>query len=436
MKISIVEPKTPFYNFYSAVIKHLPLLGPIYLGTMLKNDGHDVTVYNENIKEIDYSQIKDSDVLGISMITSTAPRGYEIAKKFRQLNPRGKVLIGGSHATFLPEEAAQYADHVVTGEGESIICDLVRNGGEKIIAGSPVENLDDLPFPDFSIVDGFKKRPPLTPISTSRGCPFDCTFCSVTAMFGRKYRFRSTDSVIEELSRLKHKHVFFYDDNFDANKPRTKELLTQMIKHKITPPWIAQVRADVAKDEELVELMARANCRQLAIGFESVNPEVLKSYNKRQTPEDIKTCIKVLHKYGIKIHGMFISDGYTDIYHRLGIDSLQLCILVPILGSKLYTAIKSSGRLLSDRFPHDWKLFDGGHVVHWPDNLSPPEMQRQTIQALKNYYSRVNMAKLFLRGKWVDFRFRQIGHDIIKKWEAQNGDYVTKLEQIPPTFAH
>ncbi len=436
MKISIVEPKTPFYNFYSAVIKHLPLLGPIYLGTILKNDGHDVTVYNENIKELDYSRIKDSDVLGISMITSTAPRGYEIAKKFRQLNPRGKVLIGGSHATFLPEEAAQYADHVVTGEGESIICDLVRNGGEKIIAGSPVENLDDLPFPDFSIVDGFKKRPPLTPISTSRGCPFDCTFCSVTAMFGRKYRFRSTDSVIEELSRLKHKHVFFYDDNFDANKPRTKELLTQMIKHKITPPWIAQVRADVAKDEELVALMARANCRQLAIGFESVNPEVLKSYNKRQTPEDIKTCIKVLHKYGIKIHGMFISDGYTDIYHRLGIDSLQLCILVPILGSKLYTAIKSSGRLLSDRFPHDWKLFDGGHVVHWPDNLSPPEMQRQTVQALKSYYSRVNMAKLFLRGKLVDFRFRQMGHDIIKKWEAQNGDYVTKLEQIPPTFAH
>ena len=436
MKISIVEPKTPFYNFYSAVIKHLPLLGPIYLGTILKNDGHDVTVYNENIKELDYSRIKDSDVLGISMITSTAPRGYEIAQKFRQFNPRGKVLIGGSHATFLPEEAAQYADHVVTGEGESIICDLVRNGGEKIIAGSPVENLDDLPFPDFSIVDGFKKRPPLTPISTSRGCPFDCTFCSVTAMFGRKYRFRSTDSVIEELSRLKHKHVFFYDDNFDANKPRTKELLTQMIKHKITPPWIAQVRADVAKDEELVALMARANCRQLAIGFESVNPEVLKSYNKRQTPEDIKTCIKVLHKYGIKIHGMFISDGYTDIYHRLGIDSLQLCILVPILGSKLYTAIKSSGRLLSDRFPHDWKLFDGGHVVHWPDNLSPPEMQRQTVQALKNYYSRVNMAKLFVRGKWVDFRFRQMGHDIIKKWEAQNGDYVTKLEQIPPTFAH
>ena len=435
MKISIVEPKTPFYNFYSAVVKHLPLLGPIYLGTILKNEGHDVTVYNENIKEIDYSQIKDSDVLGISMITSTAPRGYKIAEKFRQLNPRGRVIIGGSHATFLPEEAAQYADHVVTGEGESVICDLVKSGGEKIISGSRVENLDDLPFPDFSLIDGVdisKKRLQITPVSTSRGCPFDCTFCSVTAMFGRKYRFRSTESVIEEISQFKHRRIFFYDDNFDANKPRTKELLKQMIKNKITPPWIAQVRADVAKDEEMVALMAQANCSQLCIGFESLNPEVLKSYNKKQTPEDISSCIKILHKYGIKIHGMFISDGYTDIYHRLGIDSLQLCILVPILGSKLYTAVKGSGRFITDKFPTDWRLFDGGHVVHWPDNLSPLEMQRQTVQALRNYYSRVNMTKLFLKGQWMNFRLRQMGHGVLKNWEAENKDYVAKLKQTSP----
>ena len=432
MKISIVEPKTPFYNFYSAVVKHLPLLGPIYLGTILKNEGHDVTVYNENIKDIDYSRFKDSDVLGISMITSTAPRGYEIAEKFRQLNPRGRVIIGGSHATFLAEEAAQFADHVVTGEAESVICDLVRDGGDKIISGSPAENLDDLPFPDFSIVDGVdisKKRMPITPVSTSRGCPFNCTFCSVTAMFGRKYRHRSTESVIEEISQIKHRRIFFYDDNFDANKARTRDLLEKMIESKNTPKWIAQVRADVAKDEELVALMARANCSQLCIGFESLNPEVLKKYNKKQNPEDISFCIDMLHKYGIKVHGMFISDGYTDIYHRLGIDSLQLCILVPILGSKLYTAVKSSGRFVTDRFPTDWKLFDGGHVVHWPDNLSPLEMQRQTVQALGSYYSRVNITKLFLKGQWVNFRFRQMGRGVLKKWEAENRDYFAKLKQ-------
>ena len=336
MKISLVEPKSPFYNFYSFLLKKQPLLGPLYLGTILKNQGHDVTVYNENMKAIDYAHLYDSDVLGISMMTSTAPRGYELAGNFRKANPKGRVIIGGSHATFLPEEAAQFADVVVTGEGEAVISDAVemaRDGGAHIVSGRPVENLDDLPFPDFSLMHGFKKRLRYTPVSTSRGCPFDCTFCSVTAMFGRKYRFRSTESVIEEISRLEHRHIFFYDDNFDADKARTKTLLTEMLRRNLTPPWTTQVRADVAEDEELVKLMARANCRILCIGFESIDPEVLKSYNKRQTPDDVRKCIEVLHKYGIRVHGMFISEGYAD-YDKLGIDSLQLSILVPILGSK------------------------------------------------------------------------------------------------------
>jgi len=433
MKISFVEPKSPFYNFYSAFLKRLPLLGIIYLGTILKNKGHDVTIYNENLREIDYSQIKDSDVLGISIMTSTAPRGYEIAKNYRSLNPKGRIIIGGVHATFLPEEAAQYADHVVTGEGESVISDVVKYGGAKIISGSPVKNLDDLPFPDFSLLDGFKKCLPITPVSTSRGCPYACTFCSVTSMFGRSYRFRTTESVIEELSQFKHRRIFFYDDNFDANKPRVKELLKQMIERKLTPPWTTQVRADIAKDEELVKLMAQANCRLLCIGFESMNPEVLKQYNKKQTPEDITKCIKVLHKYGIRIHGMFISEGYSDIYHKLGIDSLQLSILVPIIGSELYTKIKAAQQFIVEKFPSDWKLFDGGHVVHWPDNLTPLELQKQTAQAMKNFYSRLNMAKMFFSGRFRDFYIRRMGYRILKKWETENRDYMARLEQIQIT---
>ncbi|MBE0415488.1 MAG: B12-binding domain-containing radical SAM protein [Dehalococcoidia bacterium] len=434
MKISIIEPKAPFYNFYSAFIKRLPLLGPIYLGTILKNEGHDVTIYNENIKEVDYSKIKDSDILAISIITSTAPRGYEIAKRYRSLNPMGKIIIGGSHATFLPEEAAQYADHVVTGEGELVISDLIKSGGEKIVPGIPVENLDDLPFPDFSLIYGAKTPLPITPISTSRGCPYACTFCSVSPMFGRRYRFRTTESVIRELSRFKHRHIFFYDDNFGANRARTKELLNQMIEHGITPRWIAQVRADVAKDEELVELMAKANCRQLCIGFESINPEMLRRYNKKQTPGDVNTCIEVLHKYGIKVHGMFISEGYSD-YNKLGIDSLQLSILVPLIGSKLYTMVKDAGQLIVKRFPKDWELFDGGHVVHWPENMSPLEMQKQTIQAMQNFYSRYNATKMLLKGRIRDFRIRLMGYIILKKWEAQNKDYLAKLRQAQTAFS-
>jgi len=435
MKISLVEPKSPFYNFYSFLLKKQPLLGPIYLGTMLRNQGHDVTIYNENMKEIDYAHLYDSDVLGISMMTSTAPRGYELAKDFRKANPKGKVIIGGSHATFLPEEAAQFADVVVTGEGEPVISDvieMVKDGGAGIVAGRPVENLDDLPFPDFSLMHGFKKRLRYTPISTSRGCPFDCTFCSVTAMFGRKYRFRSTESVIEEISRLKHKHIFFYDDNFDADKARTKTLLTEMIRRKLTPPWTTQVRADVAEDEELVKLMARANCKLLCIGFESIDPEVLKSYNKRQTPDDVRKCIEVLHKHDIRVHGMFISEGYSD-YDKLGIDSLQLSILVPILGSKLYTKVKDARQFIIGRFPTDWKLFDGGHVVHWPDKMSPSELQRQTMQAMNNFYSKQKATKMLLRGQWKNFRIRLAGSIVVSKWEAENRDYLAKLKEIQMT---
>ena len=433
MKISFVEPKAAFYNFYSWTIKQLPLLGPIYLGTILKKQGYDVTIHNENIKEINYSEFKDSDILAISIMTSTAPRGYEIANNFRLVNPKGRVIIGGVHATFLPEEAAQYADHVIVGEAEPVISDLIRYGGEKIVPGKMVENLDDLPFLDFSLIARPRKLiglAPLTPVSTSRGCPYDCTFCTVSSMFGRKYRFRTTDSVIEELSRRRHRHIFFYDDNFAANRVRTKELLTEMIRRKLTPGWTAQVRADIAKDEDLVELMAKANCHQLCIGFESMDPEILKSYNKKQTPEDTLDCIKVLHKHGITVHGMFISEGYSDIYDKIGLDSFQLSVLTPLAGSKLYSTVKEAGQLILRQFPTDWKFFDGTHVVHLPDNLSPFDLQQQTTQSLKNFYSRANIAKMLLKGKFIDFYVRCVGHHLLRKWEAQNKDYPAKLKQI------
>ena len=429
MKITLVEPRSHNSNFFGIVQKHLPLTGPLYLGTILKHQGHDVTIYNENSRKLDYNDIKDSDVLGISTLSTTAPRGYEIAEHFRYLNPRGRVIIGGPHATFLPDEATQYADHVVLGEAEPVISDLVKNGGDKIVQGHPVENLDDLPFPDFSLMPHFTKY--ITPVLTSRGCPHNCTFCSVTPMFGRKYRFRSAENVIEELARFKHHHIFFYDDSFASNKKRTKELLSQMIERGITPKWTTQARADdIAADEELVQLMAKANCGRLCIGFESVNDETLKQYDKRQTLDDITRCLDLLHKYKIKVHGMFISEGYSDIYNKLGLDSIQISILIPLVGSKLYDTIKEAGRFLSTKYPDDWALFDAFHVVHWPDNMSPFEMQSQTMEAMKKFYSKMNTAKLLLKGNFGEGFIRAWGHRALVKWEKQNEEFMARLKQL------
>ena len=266
MKIVFIEPRAKEANVYSKL--SMPLLGPVYLGTILKDRGHEVEIYNEDIGRPDYANLK-ADLIGISILTSTAKRGYEIAKKF----PRDKVIMGGVHASLLPEEASQYARQVVVGEAEEVIIDVAEGRlKEPIVYGRAVSDLDALPDPDFSLIKGYGASPMVMPISTSRGCPFDCSFCSVTKMFGRKYRFRSPDKVLNEMTSRKAKSLFICDDNFTANPLRTRELLQLMLRNKVAD-WTAQVRCDVAKDTELLKLMARAGCRSVCIGFESVNPK-------------------------------------------------------------------------------------------------------------------------------------------------------------------
>ncbi|MFA6356723.1 MAG: cobalamin-dependent protein, partial [Candidatus Omnitrophota bacterium] len=193
MKIVFIEPRSTEANVYSRI--SMPLLGPIYLGTILKARGHEVEIYNEDILKPDYDKL-EADLIGISILTSTAKRGYEIADRF----PREKVIMGGVHASLLPEEAIRHARQVVIGEAEEVIVDIVEGRiTEPIVKGRPVEDLDSLPYPDFTLIKGDRSRSLAVPVSTSRGCPHDCSFCSVTKMFGRKYRFRSAENVMGEL---------------------------------------------------------------------------------------------------------------------------------------------------------------------------------------------------------------------------------------------
>ena len=150
MKVVLIEPASSAANVYSKL--HMPLLGPVYLGTILKNRGHDVQIYNEDIYRPDYSRL-GADIVGISILTSTAKRGYEIAKRF----PKEKVVMGGVHASLLPDEALQFARQVVVGEAEEVIADVAEGlNKEAIVYGQPLENLDSLPYTDFSLIKGYK----------------------------------------------------------------------------------------------------------------------------------------------------------------------------------------------------------------------------------------------------------------------------------------
>ena len=427
MKIVLIEPAATEANVYSKL--HMPLLGPVYLGTILKERGHTVEIYNEDIYRADYSRL-GADVYGISIMTSTANRGYEIAKKL----PREKVIIGGVHASLLPEEALQFARQVVVGEAEEVIAGIVEGPiKDAVVRGKAVQDLDSLPQPDFSLIKGYKSSF-MTPISTSRGCPFDCTFCSVTKLFGRKYRFRSAGSVIAELSSRKNNVIFFCDDNFSAHPKRTRVLVEMMLKHPIRS-WSCQVRCDVARDEELLGLMARAGCSVACVGFESINHKTLQAYEKNQSVEDIINAIKSFHRKKIKVHGMFVLGSDNDsentiwetfkfaVKHK--IDTLQMSVLTPFPGTKVHEELQAQKRI----FSRDWSLYDGQHVVFRPKLLSAKQLQVNVLQAYTRFYSLARSVSLLAKFHFRNAFFSFMGHKIVREWMARN----RKLHWLPQT---
>ena len=419
MKVVLIEPASAEANVYSKL--HMPLLGPIYLGTILKNRGHDVQIYNEDIYRPDYSRL-NADIVGISILTLTAKRGYEIAGRF----PKEKVIIGGVHASLLPDEALQFARQVVVGEAEEVIADVVEGSiKEAIVYGKPLQNLDSLPHPDFSLIKGYKSPAFIMPISTSRGCPFDCTFCSVTKMFGREYRFRSAQNVIQELASRNARSLFFCDDNFTAHPKRTRTLLELMLKHKIRN-WSCQVRCDAAKDDELLSLMARAGCNVVCVGFESINSKTLQAFQKKQSIDDIINAISSFRRKKIRIHGMFVLGGDDDsektIWDTLKfaikqkIDTIQMMILTPVPGTKLHEELKKQNRI----FSHDWNLYDGQHVVFKPKLLSAKQLQLNVLGAYAKFYSLSMSISLLIRLRFRNAMFRFMGYRIVQEWIRRN----------------
>ena len=430
--VAFIEPRGSFnaYGYF-----RLPLMGSLTLGTILKEAGNEVLVLSDSMKSV-YDKGRErlnealtrADVIAISVMTCTAERAYQIADAIRKVAPRIRIIMGGPHVTYMPEEALEHADLVVKGEGEGAILDAVNNRNlTGIIQGTPVEDLNTLPFPDLSILSDPKRPPRRTPISTSRGCPYDCVFCTVSSTFGRKYRFRDPANVLEEIDMRVaqgHTNFFFYDDNFAANKEGTKILLDGIISRGLKIHASAEARTDIAKDEELLKLMNRANCRYMLIGLESVNPKTLVSYNKRQTVEDVKMCISRLHENNLRVHGMFVLGSDEDdsetvrdtvkFCHDMSLDSVQFSILHPLPGSRLYDILESENRI----FTKDWPLYDGTHVVFKPKRMHPVELQERFFWAWKKFYS--------LRRKPLLY---PICRSIVSKWHKTNKETLADLKK-------
>lgn len=452
--ISFIEVGSPGAHIFSKF--PIPRLGSILLSTILRDKGYNVRVFIEDISRPDWSFIENSDIVCISTITSTAIRAYEIADRLRD---RGiTVIIGGAHPSFMPEEALEHSDYVVRGEGDHTLPELIshlekglpvasirgisyRDPSGQIVNNPPrllIEDLDALPEPDFSLVYGWKPAN-IYPVSTSRGCPFNCRFCSVIPMFGRRYRFKSVEATLKELryvSSVSRATVFFVDDNFAANKKRAKAILRGMTEERLKLSWSAQVRVDVARDHELLRLMADSGCSTLYIGFESVNPKTLELYNKKQGLEEIVDCIKAVKEHGIRIHGMFVLGADTDsvdtikstadFARRLRIDTIQFMMLTPLPGTPVFFEMRDSGRLLHT----DWGKYDAHHVVFEPLLMKPETLHLETLKAMKRFYSWRYILNHLIR---FDFYYAAIGlygKKAIKEALSRARDYIESLKPV------
>lgn len=417
-----IEPGGRAGRPFNAWITRWPLLGGITLATVLESRGYDAGVYNENISgpleanEPAKQDLLSADVIGIGIMTATARRGYELARWIKQQAPQITVVLGGVHATMMPNEAAGYADVVVCGEGESVI-EAIASGQitSGIIRAEPLMDLDAIPtlnhflMRDFDkLLESFRKRSLYElPMMTSRGCPHACTYCSVTRMFGRAVRRQSVEKVVRDLEHYAgqgFKQVFFYDDNFITDREWTGKLLERMKPMRME--FKAQARIDFhwldrerrSRDLAMLGAMHQGGARLLFVGYETLDEATAKGWHKgyrgaTSLEARMAEDTRILHDAGLWVHGMFVlgpqhtaatAEHIIDFAKRVRIETLQISILTPFPGTPLLDEMRPN--LFFNDFPNDWDFFDGAHCVYDHGLLGLEGTQRAILSAHERFY--------------------------------------------------
>jgi len=448
-RVRFIEPQGRRGRPFNAWITRWPLLGPITLASVLDARGYDVAVYNENISgplledSAALEEICSADVVGISIMTPTAARGYAIADRIRQQRPALKIVFGGVHATFCPEEALSHGDIVVRGEGESVI-EAIASGEirQGIVRGDPVVDLDSIPTLNHFLMRDFDKlfrrfRPRglyQLPVMTSRGCPYGCRYCTVTRMFGRKVRRQSVEKVHHDICRYAEqgfRHFFFYDDNFTTDRNWTPRLLERMAPMRLR--FNAQVRADFhwldrarrRRDDVVLRGMRKAGGDVLYIGYETIDESTAKQWHKGyggrgSLRSRLLEDTRILHENGFWIHGMFVlgpqhtrrtADQIVAFARRSELETLQISILTPFPGTPLMVQMRP--HLVLDNFPADWDYYDGTHCVYNHSRLGIEAFQKTVLEAHRRFYG---------WGGWSLRRFRALA--------GQRTPVVNKLAEL------
>jgi radical SAM superfamily enzyme YgiQ (UPF0313 family) len=401
--VSIVNVRESRWNRYR-VWKPLSLM--VLAG--LTPPEWEIKIVDENLGVPDYLSMPRPDLVGITAFTSQANRAYEVAAYFRRLGV--PVVMGGIHATMCLDEVMKLVDSVVTGEAEGVwlqVLDDARHSCLKPRYDGDLADINDVPAARHDLLaSGYA----FGAIQTTRGCPLNCNFCSVTAFNGTRYRMRSIKEVVREFQLIREKRVLIVDDNLIGIRSehihRAKNLFRAMAQAKIKKEWIAQATINFADDEELLTLAKKAGCRGVFIGFESPEPEGLKELSKKfnlQRGRDFNTSVKRIQRHGILVAGSFIIGLDIDkpgigahvakTASQYGVDMLNTLFLTPLPGTRLWEQMNADDRIAFDTFPEDWKYFTLTYPVARYKHMSLEEISEEMQSCDRIFYSIPSVAR-------------------------------------------
>lgn len=417
IKLYLINPKQKFKH-YSTQVGTTTLLGkkntlaPLSLAILasLTPEHYDVKIIDEEVEKVDFTEMPD--LVGITGLTNTINRAFEIADKYRSENI--PVIFGGPHCSGNFDELNKHADSIVSGEAEelwnTILQDFENNVLKKFYkAEKPVE-FKTLPLPRWDLIncDDYLSLP----VQASRGCPYSCEFCLVSKIFGKKKRFRDIDNIIEEIKALPVKRVLFADDNLTINRKFALKLTKRMKDLKVS--WICQSSIEISKDDELLAAMAEAGCEQILIGFESLNKESLNETNKGHNRRyDFGEAVNNISKHGIFVLSSFVIGFDHDTLKELdrirkfteehGIFYVALNILGYSQGTDLYDRLLSENRIP----PVDMDFRGGMFPVINYKNFNEIELFTSYLDTLSKMFSYKSLLKkskiLFSKGYFNRF---------------------------------
>jgi len=408
--VSIVNVKESRWNRYR-VWKPLGLM--VIAG--LTPPEWDVSIVDENLGAPDYASMSRPDLVGITAFTSQANRAYEVATHFRRLGV--PVVMGGIHATMCVDEVMERVDSVVTGEAEGVwaqVLEDARRGSLKRRYDGGLAKMSDVPFARHDLLPAAYA---FGAIQTTRGCPLNCSFCSVTAFNGAQYRQRPIPDVVREFQSVREKHVLVVDDNLigtgSAHVARAKELFRAMIRADLRKKWVAQATINFADDEELLALAAKAGCRGVFIGFESPTPEGLREVGKKFNllkGRDFRASVRRIRRHHILVVGSFIigldvdkpgiGKHIAEVASQYGVDNLNVLFLTPLPGTRLWDQMRSAGRIAFDTYPEDWQYYTLTFPVARYKHLSLDEIIKEMISCNRSFYSMPHILRRACSSLW------------------------------------